>query len=59
MKSMLVISRFCDSPPTIGEMNQMEAATNLVPLKYAVVEGSDVSFYSIMDVQLSTYFEKG
>ncbi|XP_046855724.1 tRNA-splicing endonuclease subunit SEN54-like isoform X2 [Xenia sp. Carnegie-2017] len=55
----ICVCRFCDSPPTIGEMNQMAAAAHPVPLKYAVVEGRDVSFYSMLDVQLPTYFEKG
>ena len=50
--------RFSEPPPTIGEMNSMATQSYPVPLKYAVVDGKDVSFYSIFDVQLPTYVER-
>ena len=36
----------------------MAEQSHPVPVKYAVVDGRDVSFYSILDVQLPTYIER-
>ena len=54
----ICICKFSESPPTIGEMNFMASQSYPVPLKYAVVDGKDVSFYSILDVQLPTNLER-
>ncbi|XP_028413147.1 tRNA-splicing endonuclease subunit Sen54-like [Dendronephthya gigantea] len=54
----ICVCKFSEPPPTIGEMNFMASQAHPVPLKYAVIDGRDVSFYSILDVQLPTYVER-
>lgn len=50
-------SRFSDTLLSVGEMNSLAFESHPVPLKYAVVDGKDISFYSMLDVQLPAHTE--
>lgn len=53
------VCRFCDPPPSLGVTSQLYKEANGVPVKFAVVDGGSISFYSLLDSDLPTFITTG
>ncbi|XP_062508740.1 uncharacterized protein LOC134184980 [Corticium candelabrum] len=55
----VVVSKSSDPPPFLSEINVINKMANGIPVKWAMVESGNVSFYDFMDLQLPSVVSNG
>lgn len=55
----ITICRYCDPPPSLASLTFLTQQCCPVPLKIALVDGGNISFYSVLDVDSPTFISKG
>lgn len=55
----MVLFRYSDMPPSLASMNSLSQQCHPVPLKIALVDGGNILFYSILDVDSPTFITRG
>ena len=58
-KNLVVLFRYSDMPPSLASMNSLGQQCHPVPLKIALVDGGNILFYSILDVDSPTFITRG
>lgn len=55
----ITVCRFCDPPPSLAALTVLKEECSPVPLKIALVDGGNISFYSVLDVDSPTFITRG
>lgn len=55
----ITVCRYSDMPPSLASMNSLSQQCHPVPLKIALVDGGNILFYSILDVDSPTFITRG
>lgn len=55
----ITVCRFCDPPPSLAALTVLKKECSPVPLKIALVDGGNISFYSVLDVDSPTFILRG
>lgn len=55
----ITVCRYSDMPPSLASMNSLSQECHPVPLKIALVDGGNILFYSILDVDSPTFITRG
>ncbi|CAH3184774.1 unnamed protein product, partial [Porites evermanni] len=55
----IAVCRYYDPPPSLAALSFLTKQCSPVPLKIALVDGGNISFYSVLDVDSPTFITRG
>lgn len=55
----ITVCRYCDFPPSLASLAFLSQKCSPVPLKIALVDGGNILFYSVLDVDSPTFISRG
>lgn len=55
----ITVCRYYDPPPSLAALSFLTKQCSPVPLKIALVDGGNISFYSVLDVDSPTFITRG
>lgn len=55
----ITVCRYCEPPPSLADLTFLSQQCFPVPLKIALVDGGNISFYSVLDVDSPTFITRG